>query len=389
MLLLTPLRNSKVSGERILHLVAFDIPVPVNYGGAIDVYYKIRALHEAGIRIILHCFQYGRPHAPELEEYCEKVYYYHRNISKIYLFYKRPYIVVTRHSKRLLMRLSADDHPILFEGLHSCYYLAHPALRDKRKVVRTHNVEHDYYSGLADVERNMLYRAYFRNEARKLRRFEERLKYASGIAAISRNDHAHFSARYRTSRLISAFHAHEKVTSKPGRGSYALYHGSLEVGENNEAALFLVNEVFNGLNIPLVIAGNKPTDELIRAVENCPNITIERNLTTEQIHSLVADAHVNVLPTFQTTGIKLKLLAALYLGRFCLVNTPMVDQSGLEPLCTIKDTVKDMRAELNRLFAMEFSQDMLEMRANLLEKNGFLNSENVHALISMLYQEEG
>ena len=42
--------------ERQLHIVAFDIPYPPNYGGVIDVWYKLKALHAKGIKIILHCF---------------------------------------------------------------------------------------------------------------------------------------------------------------------------------------------------------------------------------------------------------------------------------------------------------------------------------------------
>lgn len=374
--------------EKCIHVVAFDIPVPVNYGGAIDIYYKLKALKEAGIKIFLHCFQYGRDKAPELEEFCEKVFYYHRSINKIYLFYKRPFIVVTRHSKRLLMRLSADDHPILFDGLHSCYYLPHPALRDKLKVVRTHNVEHDYYNGLADVERNILIRIYFRNEARKLRRFEKNLRFASGIAAISRNDLLHFSARYKNVKLISAFHPHYSVQSKPGMGNFALYHGSLEVGENNEAALFLVNEVFDDLELPLVIAGNKPTEELRKAIAERQNISIQKNLSTDEIYELVSNAHVNILPTFQTTGIKLKLLAALYQGRFCIVNSPMVEQSGLEDLCVVRDSAQEMKDELKKLFSTMFTEETIKNRIKILETKGFQNSENVVALIQMLFPRQ-
>ena len=61
-----------------LHIVSFDIPFPANYGGVIDVFYKIRALHHAGVRIQLHCFEYDRKRAPELENFCTSVHYYLR-----------------------------------------------------------------------------------------------------------------------------------------------------------------------------------------------------------------------------------------------------------------------------------------------------------------------
>ena len=75
-----------------LHIISFDVPYPANYGGVIDVFYKMKALHEAGIKIHLHCFEYGRPAAKELESLCEKVYYYKRNMSKLQLFSKLPFV---------------------------------------------------------------------------------------------------------------------------------------------------------------------------------------------------------------------------------------------------------------------------------------------------------
>ena len=35
-----------------LHVIAFDVPYPANYGGVIDVFYRVKALSEAGVRCI-------------------------------------------------------------------------------------------------------------------------------------------------------------------------------------------------------------------------------------------------------------------------------------------------------------------------------------------------
>ena len=43
-----------------IHIVSFDIPYPPNYGGIIDIYYKVKTLNKLGINVILHCFQYGK-----------------------------------------------------------------------------------------------------------------------------------------------------------------------------------------------------------------------------------------------------------------------------------------------------------------------------------------
>jgi hypothetical protein len=356
-----------------LHIISFDVPYPPNYGGVIDVFYKLCALHELGCEIILHCFDYGRGVQPELEKYCSKVYYYKRNMSLSKMLSKLPYIVNTRKSNEMISNLLLDKAPILFEGLHSCYFLSDDRLSNRFKIVRTHNIEHDYYANLAQSEKKALKKIYFNQESKKLKTFEETLQYANLIAAISANDAYHFKRNFKSVYTVSAFHPYNKVEIKEGIGSYALYHGNLAVAENNLGALFLVNEVFNNTKFPLVIAGSAPSNELMDAVKKHAHITLKGDISTNEINSLIANAQINVLPTFQATGIKLKLLAALFSGRHCLVNNPMVANTGLEELCIVRDSAKEMAKEIELLKNIPVSKSLIERRKLLLE-NTFSNS---------------
>ncbi len=372
------------STERHIHIISFDVPYPPNYGGVIDVYFKIRALHAKGIKIHLHCFHYGREKAALLTKYCKSVNYYPRNVAKSQLFMKQPYIVISRNSEQLLTNLLEDDYPILFEGVHSCYLISDERLTNRVKIVRTHNIEHDYYLNLAKVESNIFKRYYFYNESSKLETFESVLQNARIIAAISRNDTSYFDKKYGNAFYIPAFHSNEQVNINPGKGNFAFYHGNLAIGENNEAALYLVNEVFNNLKIPLIIAGSRPTSELRSAVARKNHITLISDLTTKQIHQLINDAHINVLPTFQPTGIKLKLLSALYNGRFAVVNPMMVENTGLEVLCEVAETAAQTREKISRLMEMDFKVSDIKTREKILNEN-FSNSINAQKLIDLTY----
>ena len=79
-------------------------------------------------------------------------------------------------------------------------------------------------------------------------------------------------------------------------------------------------------------------DELKEAIKKNKNIQLKENISIEEIYSLIQNAQINILPTFQATGIKLKLLSALYTGRHCIVNSPMVANTGLESLCHVADS---------------------------------------------------
>ena len=132
-----------------------------------------------------------------------------------------------------------------------------------------------------------------------------------------------------------------------------------------------------------MIAGNNPSPELIAAAQKNNKITIKSDIPTEEIYELIKTAQINILPTFQATGIKLKLLAALFNGRHCIVNSPMVTNTGLEKLCVIADTVEGMKKEVIRLFEKSFDQTEIKKREEILMRD-FSNLENVKKILQLL-----
>jgi CO dehydrogenase/acetyl-CoA synthase epsilon subunit len=366
-----------------LHIISFNIPFPANYGGVIDVFCKLKALHQQGVKIYLHCFEYDRAEAEILQQYCISVNYYKRKMGAINLLSPLPFVVVTRSSEALINNLLKDTYPILFEGLHSCFYVNDVRLKGRIKIVRTHNIEHDYYTNLASVEKSVFKKIYFTAESKKLKHFESILNKANYVVAISASDTSELSKRYKNVHHITAFHPNEEVKILEGKGDFCLYHGNLEVGENNEAALYLVNKVFSKIKTPLIIAGHNPNKELIEAVDQHTHIQLKANISTNEIDELIKNAQINVLPTFQATGIKLKLLAALYIGRFCVVNSPMVVNTGLENLCTIEDSPEAMATEIVKLFEMPFDMTEKQKREAILN-TAFSNVENAKKLIELI-----
>lgn len=369
--------------ETRIHIVSFDNPFPPNYGGVIDVFYRLKALHDIGVKIILHAFEYGRTPAKELNQFCEKVYYYERRTFVNPFIGALPYIVTTRKDEELLKNLLKDNSPILFEGLHTCYFLHHPRLKDRFKIVRMHNIEHEYYAKLEEVESNFFKKYFFAKESEKLRSFEKILHHANLILAISHNDEKYLKQSFKNVKYIAAFHPNEKLTCLKGKGDFMLYHGKLSVGENDEAAKFLVNEVFNDLSLPLFIAGNKPSEALRNAIKNQPHIKIFDHLSTEQITELVQKAHINIIPTFQSTGIKLKLINVLFQGRFVIANNIMVKNTGLESLCTLANTAKEFKQAIADTMKKTFGEEEMQQRSSILQA-GFNNRINVEELAKVI-----
>ncbi|MDR1938857.1 MAG: glycosyltransferase family 1 protein [Tannerellaceae bacterium] len=354
--------------DKHLHVIAFNIPYPPNYGGIIDIYYKLSALHGRGIKIILHCFAYERPPAPDLEQICEKVYYYKRRTGLMANITLLPYNVYSRKNPRLMENLLQDRYPILFEGLHSCYYMDDKRLANRLKIYRAGNIEHDYYRLLARSCRSLPVKLFLLVEAWRFRRYESVLASADRMLGISLADTAYLQGRFPDKQVefMPAFHAGEQITSQAGQSGFILYHGKLSVYENEHAALFLITQVFSRLSYPCILAGMNPPERIRLAAAPYPHITIEANPSAERMDYLLREAQIHLMISFQDTGLKLKLLNSLFAGRHIIANHLMLAGSGLESLCHLSDTPDEITTACRHLMNTPFTTEEAERRRSLL-----------------------
>lgn len=370
--------------KKRIHLISFDVPYPPNYGGIIDVFYKIKALNALDIKIILHCFQYGKADQPTLNKYCKEVHYYKRNsFFTSMLSNELPFIVKSRGNEELINTLNKDNDPILFDGLHTTYIMNLFNFKGRKLYLRAHNVEHHFYKGLAKSESNIFKRNFFKQETKKLKRYEKILKKLDGVFSISPNEQEYFQKKYGQKCIyIPAFHDTKIHTKHSSKGSYILYHGNILVSENVKAALFLI-DIYKDSNYQVVIASSYTNDEVIKETLKYNNIAFHSLEKETDLNYLFENAHINVLPTFQNTGIKLKLLNTLYQGKFVIANDFMAKGTGLESLCEIANTKKEFLAKTKELYTQRFTEDMIENRLNILKE--FSPESGAQKLIDVIF----
>lgn len=371
--------------EKHLHIVCFDVPYPANYGGAIDVFHKVRCLHKAGVVITLHCFEYGdRKQQDVLKQYCKTVYYYKRNTSWLNLFSTLPYNVVSRINPQLKKNLLQDNSPILFEVLHSCYLLNDPDFKNRIKLYRHSNIEHEYFRELAKAERSLVKRLYLKWEANKLERFEKQIVQANAILSVSETDLAYFRKQYPStpSYYLPSFHEFDDITSKAGKGDYILYHGNLSISENYHAAEWLIDNVFSKTHLPVIIAGLNPSPHLIQKIEAYAHIQLKANCSAEEMKTLIQNAQLHCLYTEQGTGLKLKLLNVLFSGKFVLANSAMITGTALGPACIVCNTAGEYLNHINQLYDQEFTPDMIVQRKGIITPMN--NKDKINLLIRLL-----
>lgn len=369
--------------EKYLHIIAFDVPFPPDYGGVIDVYYRIKALNKLGVKIILHCYEYGRGMPIELEEITHEVHYYKRKKTIFDFLSPLPFIVRTRSSRQLIRRLSKDKYPILFEGLHTCYFLSDERLKNRNKIVRTHNIEHEYYLALSMKSKGWKKR-FFQQEAKKLERFEQVLQQASLILTIKEKDRHHFS-KYDVKTIVL-----QAACTDIGEMEYreteaiCLFQGNLSVIENEDAAIWLIKNVFKPIELTnkLIIAGKNPSDRLNQlCVESGVELVI--NPGESEMNELIQTARVHVLYSNQATGVKLKLINALQTSGHIIANGSMIKDTDFVDYCTLALIAQDFQYFVQQKLAVELSIVEFNERKEFVESN--LNTlKNSEKLLSYL-----
>lgn len=367
--------------EKELHIISLTVPYPVDYGGVFDLFYKLPALQQQGVRIHLHCFDYGRGRQPELDQYCASVNYYDR--TKEGFTSALPYIVASRKNEALFQNLLKDDHPILVEGIHCTALLKDDRFAGRKCFVRLHNAEFAYYADLYKAARSPFKKLFYKRESVLLKRYEKSIANKASFLAVTEKDAAVYRDEFgcRDITYLPLF-LPWKTNTLPGMGSYCLYQGDLSVEANTKTAMWLVKEVFAGMDISFKIAGKKPPRSLQKAVSSHPNITLTADPTGDEMQELVANAHINILPSFSNTGIKLKLLNALFNGRHCVVNKATVEGTGFDELCHIADTADHFKNLVSQLYHQPFREEETAARRRMLDTH-FDNAANALKLIKM------
>ena len=373
-----------------LHIIAFDVPFPPNYGGIADVYYKLKSLHAAGAEIIYHCYYYKghNPPTEELKKYCAELHYYERKKSLFSLvFSKLPYVVASRKDATLLIKVLSNPAPILIDGMQCAYWMSHEDFRSQKIIFRANNVEHDYYDGLAMWERSWLKKIYLKREARKLRNYENVLKGADVILSVAKMDIPHFEQYTDTIHLPPFFNdtaeSHFAESTDDLDEKFILFQGNLSVKENEHAAVHITQNIADRSNKIFVIAGLNPSAYLKGIIQTQPNVKLIDSPSHEVMNKLIKDALINLLMTFQQTGVKLKVLHAFQSGKHIIINSKMDDDGIFGAMCEVIDDSEKIARRIDELMDIPFTIDMKTAR-DLKFNAIYSNEKNAKKILELI-----
>ncbi len=341
-----------------LHIISFDNPFPPNYGGVIDVFYKIKSLHTLGFEIYLHCFYADRNQvSEELKAITKNVFLYKKNRNPLFLLSSIPLSVMSRFHKDLLKNIDSVEAPILFEGLQTTMIINKTKLANRKLFLRLHNVESNFYAGMSKNETGFLKKVLYYIESKKYSNYQNKVTFFDHVFTLSKQDFKDVEGKTKKVSYLPVFHGNDKFISQSEYGDYALYHGDLRLPDNKKAVSFLI-QIFRKIpDYKLIIASSNGKVFIEKQSQKEANIEFVFIESEAHLNLLLANAHINVMLSFQQAGTKLKIVNSLFKSRFCLINNNMVDDERIVNLCEIANNEADFIQKINLLKKQPFTQN--------------------------------
>ena len=366
-----------------LHIVAHDVPLPSDSGILKELVFLSKAFHAEGIQLHLHCFGEKKPEI--LLPFCHEVYLYPKKQGHKGYSLSLPYAVSSRSDKSLVKRLEADRFPILFAGLKTVSPLLDSTFRKERKiVVRLLRDEQAHFNDLSSLCSWGSQKLFNGVESIRFRRLMKQLSTGAIQFAVSPEYKKSTTRHLNNCAVIDQLIEIPFVMPQSGTGNFCLFHGNLDKTEHAYAANWLLQNVFNKLEVPFVIAGDNPSEKLELAAHEKMHTCLVSNPSEKELQDLIKKAQVNILPSFVgqcNTGL---LYQSLAMGRHLLTNPKGAYEMGIESTCHVAESSDAFISMTEELFNKTFDASDHETRAAFLHGK-YKNQKAVSELIRMLY----
>ena len=247
------------------------------------------------------------------------------------LFEKESYHVTRfinqRYENALIKLLKSENFDIVqIETIFLSQYISVIRQYSNAKIVlRTHNVEHEIWKRFAEVTDFPPRRWYLNYLNKKLRRFElENLSQCDLLLAITERDLRIFRLLgYRGKAMAIPVGLDKNEYKRPAteikKNISVGFIGSLDWMPNQEGLKWFLDNVWNNNNkdIVLHIAGRNAPDWLRQIKQK--NVVFHGEV--EDAREFMLQHPISLVPLFSGSGIRIKILEAMMLGRTVITTT--------------------------------------------------------------------
>lgn len=264
-------------------------------------------------------------------------------------------------AKKLREVLQAGEYDVVHvESIFLTPYVPLIRKHSRAKVIlRAHNVEHLIWRGVAQSMHFGLKRWYLKHLALTLRAYElEHVNDYDGVVCITQCDADYFRSN-GCRRSVAVIPFGVAIPDNPERpenmGNNSLYHlGAMDWMPNLEGVRWLLEEVWPVVHreVPqarLYLAGRKMPGQWLKA--QVEGVTVVGEVPDAA--QFIADKQINVVPLRSGSGIRVKIIEAMSMGKAVVTTT--IGAQGInytdDENLLIADTPEQFARQIGRLVA--------------------------------------
>jgi hypothetical protein len=380
------------------------LPVyPLNYGGAIASFSKAFFLKEKGHEIDFVTVKDTHIDYLEFEKLFPYTVYIKKKNKLKALFSIYPYSFECFKPDKneidlIIKQIYERKYDIvIFEYPYSFFYYQklHNILRNLhiKMVYFSHNIEFLYaYNTFLDTD-NYFYKVFFYIQYLKLKKFEP--------IFLKKDFDLIFSVSYEETNLIKSYNQKTEIIWLPpivnmentvrnyekNKDSFSvnlnkkydykiLFVGSLNVKCNIRAIKWFIEMVMpilrRKINCCFIIVGRNPTKEVLNLVEENEDVFVFKNV--KSLKPFYENSDLVIIPLFNNTGIKIKLIEALKYGKKVVARPEGVYGSGLQDVVPTAETPKDFADKCIQVLENKIDYTPMWQEFNeIYDKNKIIN----------------
>lgn len=370
--------------NKILIVSGF-FPFPSLFGGAYDIFERIKGLKSLGFEIDLICTYKIFPKKEDIDfvkTYVETLFLVERKNRLQDLFNLKPLQVISRNDLKQVVLNKKYNYTIL-ESESVGSILKNKTLRTDEVIVRVHNNESKYFKELAKSTHSVFDKFYYFQESYKFKFFSsyifskaDRLWFISK-EELSQNDLNVLmdqKAIHLPSAINGPFHQQELISKT------VLFVGALFMPNNIEGLVWYLDFVHPFLlkeeNYKLIIVGStgEYTDHYFRnKFKQYSNIELFFN--AKELDLFYTQSAVFINPMLHGTGVKLKSINAIVNGLPLVATSVGAEGIGLDKEMYFEsNTSEGFVASILNIFNLSSADKQVKVRAaqKYLRNNSYL-----------------
>ena len=341
---------------------------------------------QESIQIDLHLFQRNHLEKHGIDDLNLNTTYYKSKTGHKGFSLMAPFSISSYFDEPLISKLNKDNDPIIFHGIETTLNLKEIVQHDRKIVIRI---------GFQESSNDFSIKKFITNKGDvrwhdffTIRKSAYQMDLISHYPILVTTKDAADVLNYKADKInnihIPQFIGIPSPMGEEGTGNFCLFHGNLDKHENEQAAYWLLNNVFNEIDIPLVIAGYNPSKLLEKAAHRQLNTCLVANPSSIEIIELIKKAQMIIFPSLSNDGYTHELIHSLVFGRHILSIQEKNTTGSLDYVIHSENGKDEFAKTTKNLFGSSFTEKEKNKREAFLNEN--LNDrKSAEKLIEMLY----